>query len=71
MAPITDEMVQSLQDTISKLESRVHQLESRLGGGEGGTRKAASSGQSVRMILMGPPGAGMWQHTVSAHCFLP
>ena len=60
MAPITDEMVQSLQDTIAKLESRVHQLESRLGGGDGGSSKAPSDGQSARMILMGPPGAGEW-----------
>lgn len=58
MAPITDEMVQSLQDTIAKLESRVHQLESKLGGGNGTPGRATSSGQSVRMILMGPPGAG-------------
>lgn len=60
MAPITDDMVQSLHDTIAKLESRVRQLEGRLGGGEGGSSRAPSSGQSVRMILMGPPGAGEW-----------
>ena len=58
MAPITDETVHTLQDTIAKLESRVHQLESKLGGGDGGSGKAAPGGQSVRMILMGPPGAG-------------
>ena len=58
MAPITDEMVHNLQDTIAKLEARVHQLESKLGGGDGASGKAASGDQSVRMILMGPPGAG-------------
>ena len=58
MAPITDETVHTLQDTIAKLESRVHQLESKLGGGDGSSGKAIPSGPSVRMILMGPPGAG-------------
>ena len=58
MAPITDETVLTLQDTIAKLESRVHQLESKLGGGDGSSGKAAPSSKSIRMILMGPPGAG-------------
>ncbi len=59
MAPITDEIVHNLQDTIAKLEARVHQLESKLGG-DGTPGKAAPGGQSVRMILMGPPGAGKY-----------
>lgn len=58
MAPITDETVEALRDTIHKLESRVHQLEARLGDGSSGAGKAGGPLQSIRMILMGPPGAG-------------
>jgi len=56
MAPITDDTVEVLRDTIRKLESRVHQLEAKMGGGAGSQSK--SNLASVRMILMGPPGAG-------------
>lgn len=57
MAPITDQMVDDLKSTISKLESRVQELEARLQGGKGGATAPSSTG-SMRMILMGPPGAG-------------
>ena len=58
MAPIKDETVDNLKDTIAKLESRMAQLEQRLLHGEdAGKRKSAA--ESMRMILMGPPGAGM------------
>lgn len=54
MAPTIDSTVQALTHTIQQLESRVHDLEARLHNRDGG------SGQdSIRMILMGPPGAGM------------
>ncbi|KAK2755680.1 adenylate kinase [Arachnomyces sp. PD_36] len=56
MAPIKDETVDSLKDTIAKLESRMNQLEQRLLHGDGDKQKSAA--QSMRMILMGPPGAG-------------
>ncbi|KAL6720144.1 adenylate kinase [Lecanora helva] len=56
MAPITDDTVETLRDTIRKLEARVHQLEARMGGGD--DSRAKGSLASVRMILMGPPGAG-------------
>lgn len=55
MAPITDQLVDELKNTISKLESRVQELEARLHGGKGA---ASSSPESMRMILIGPPGAG-------------
>jgi len=55
MAPIRDETVDSLKDLVSKLEARVDQLESKLQQGHGGSPKATPS---MRMILMGPPGAG-------------
>lgn len=59
MAPITDETVEALRDTIHKLESRVQQLEAKLQGGGETSSQSSPSGGSVRMILMGPPGAGM------------
>ena len=60
MAPIKDETVDALRDLINKLESRVEQLEAKLhsAGGEAPSRKSKSSAASIRMILMGPPGAG-------------
>jgi adenylate kinase len=55
MAPITDDTVSALKDTISKLESKVVELEQRLvNGGE----KPKSLTEQMRIILMGPPGAG-------------
>ena len=59
MAPITDETVEALRDTIHKLESRVQSLEARLGNGDSGTSKNAGGLDSIRMVIMGPPGAGM------------
>ena len=58
MAPITDDTVNALRDTIDKLESRVKQLEARLGEGQEGSSANDRSIESIRMILMGPPGAG-------------
>jgi hypothetical protein len=55
MAPITDSTVSDLKDLVHKLEARVHQLEERLG--DGG-KKPKSLSDSMRMILIGPPGAG-------------
>lgn len=54
MAPITDDVVSGLKDTIGKLEARVVELESRLTG-----NKPKSVTEQIRVILMGPPGAGM------------
>lgn len=56
MAPIGDDTVQTLQDLVHKLEDRVKQLEDKLHHAQGGTKQI--SGEGVRMILMGPPGAG-------------
>ncbi|KAI1445816.1 adenylate kinase cytosolic [Annulohypoxylon stygium] len=50
MGVIDDEM-KRLQDVVSGLEDRVRRLEQRQSGG-------SISTESVRMILMGPPGAG-------------
>ncbi|KAL8686454.1 MAG: hypothetical protein Q9218_007095 [Villophora microphyllina] len=59
MAPIKDETVDSLRDLVHKLESRVQQLEAKLdSSGSGSAQPARSNSPSIRMILMGPPGAG-------------
>ncbi|KAI9716539.1 MAG: adenylate kinase [Candelaria pacifica] len=60
MAPIRESTVDGLRDLVEKLESRVEQLEAKLAEADGGqaTRKTRSNSGSVRMILMGPPGAG-------------
>jgi adenylate kinase len=55
MAPITDSTVSDLKDLVHKLEARVHQLEERLG--DSG-KKPKTVSESMRMILIGPPGAG-------------
>ena len=55
MAPITDSVVDELKSTVHKLEQRIAELEGRLSG-HGGCSSSAQ--ESVRMILMGPPGAG-------------
>jgi adenylate kinase len=55
MAPIREETVHDLKDLVAKLETRVRQLEDRLGG-DG--HKSRTPSQAMRMILMGPPGAG-------------
>ena len=60
MAPVAGNTVEALTDLVHKLESRVQQLETKLG--EGGNPSSSSAepkkNESIRMILMGPPGAG-------------
>ena len=60
MAPIKDETVDALRDLVNKLESRVEQLEAKLEQADGGpvARKSKANTEGIRMILMGPPGAG-------------
>lgn len=59
MAPIRDETVDGLRDLVSKLESRVEQLEAKLEQTTGSPRRPKPPTSGIRMILMGPPGAGM------------
>jgi len=54
MPPIRDDTVDALKDLVNQLEARVKQLEDRIQHGG----KAPTAVESVRMILMGPPGAG-------------
>jgi adenylate kinase len=53
MAPITDEAVSELKDLVARLEKRVHELEAKAG-----ISTPRSAAQRMRMVLMGPPGAG-------------
>ncbi|BDD57978.1 adenylate kinase [Monascus purpureus] len=55
MAPITEETVAGLKNVIDKLESRIENLEYRL---THGSEKPKSVSEQMRIILMGPPGAG-------------
>jgi hypothetical protein len=53
MAPITED----LHELVAKLEARVKDLEAKLFETGGAEKKSTDS---VRMVLMGPPGAGMF-----------
>ncbi|KAI1931132.1 adenylate kinase [Ophidiomyces ophidiicola] len=57
MAPAKDETVDSLKSIIRDLEARVVQLERKIVDG-GSSSKPNSLMESMRMVLMGPPGAG-------------
>jgi adenylate kinase len=52
MAVKKDDVISDLKSTVHRLERRIEELESRLAGEE------KSSVLAMRMILMGPPGAG-------------
>ncbi|KAF2417683.1 putative adenylate kinase [Tothia fuscella] len=58
MAPITDDAVNELKKLVSKLEGRINELEGRLDGRGKGGGSVSDAAQGMRMILMGPPGAG-------------
>merc|ERR1711939_983366 len=53
---MADQLVEQLKATVDKLENRVHELETRLHGGSVAVKPG--EGQGMRMILIGPPGAG-------------
>ena len=57
MAPTPDQLVETLKGTVDKLEARVAELEARLQGKSPADSRGAGDG--MRMILIGPPGAGM------------
>ena len=60
MAPVTDQVADELKALVRKLEDRVHELETRLGGSglQSSSGSTANASQAMRMIIMGPPGAG-------------
>ncbi|KAK2741446.1 adenylate kinase [Myotisia sp. PD_48] len=57
MAPIPDQTIDGLKNVIGNLEARVAELEQRLV--HGGSSQPKPTPLSMRMILMGPPGAGI------------
>jgi hypothetical protein len=57
--------MESLQDTINKLEARVNHLETKLEAAGGDIKpRTPTTSESIRMILMGPPGAGELARTL-------
>jgi len=60
MAPITDDIVHGLKSLVEKLEARVDELEAKLQGGNGSSSgsSATTTATGMRMVIMGPPGAG-------------
>lgn len=65
MAPADDSLA-SIKDYIKKLESRVDELESKLSKAGGNVTPRGAANSSVRMILIGPPGAGAFQLQTSS-----
>jgi len=61
MAPITDDIVNGLKSLVEKLEARVGELEAKLHGENGsssGSSATTTTPGGMRMVIMGPPGAG-------------
>lgn len=59
MAPLGEQLVDQLRGTVDKLEARVAELEARLHGKAQSSASSSPADESMRIILMGPPGAGM------------
>jgi adenylate kinase len=55
---MADQVVDQLKATIEKLENKVRDLEDQLRNGT--ARSGGGEGQGMRMILIGPPGAGVF-----------
>jgi hypothetical protein len=72
MAPLGEQLVDQLKSTVDKLEARVAELEARLHGKAQQVASSSSSSTSdeMRIILMGPPGAGM-RESVYVFCCVP
>jgi hypothetical protein len=56
MAPVSEQLAEQIHNTLKSLEDRLAKVEARL---EGKTPSSSPSQDGMRMILMGPPGAGM------------
>lgn len=68
---MSQELVDKLKSTVDKLEARVEELENRLRGNSSGGNGGGNGGvsESIRMILMGPPGAGTFLPSASRFSF--
>ncbi|KAI5266227.1 adenylate kinase cytosolic [Aureobasidium subglaciale] len=58
MAPLGEQLVDQLRGTVDKLEARVAELEARLQGKAQSLSSSKPTSDDMRIILMGPPGAG-------------
>lgn len=58
MAPTDSSLVDQLKATVDKLEARIQDLESRL---VGNSSSGSATSDGMRMILIGPPGAGAYR----------
>lgn len=56
MAPTLEDIL-SLKELVSKLQERIQKIEQRTSGDAG---ESKSGPGELRMILMGPPGAGLF-----------
>ena len=65
MAP-SNPNVDELKDTVQRLEARVARLEQRVSPNGNGVSTPPAGQGGVRIVLMGPPGAGVWQHFTPA-----
>jgi adenylate kinase len=71
MAPLGEQLVDQLRGTVDKLEARVAELEARLHGkAQSSSSSSLSPSDEMRIILMGPPGAGM-RDFIHLVCFVP
>lgn len=54
---MAEQVTDSIKQHIQRLEDRIVELESRLGGGKS-SGSSSSSSNGLRMVFIGPPGAG-------------
>lgn len=66
MAPTVEQIVDDIKSSIQKLESRMSDLEARVEGKAAGV----TAPSAMRMILMGPPGAGTSGHSTPTSAFV-
>lgn len=66
MAPTVEQIVDDIKSSIQKLESRMSDLEARVEGKAAGV----TAPSAMRMILMGPPGAGTSEHSIPTSAFV-
>lgn len=60
MAPfLGSDTMDTLKSKLEEAEAKIKELERRIAGGSSGSDKSSTPSESMRMILIGPPGAGM------------
>ena len=64
MAPVDQNTADELRGLVKRLEMRVQELEGKLSGGSG---SGANPLNTMRMVIMGPPGAGQSYRAHGSH----